>query len=515
MIAFFKRVLAEKVILFYLVITLTIAVPLISLVVLGFFFLWDHGWLLWFGLGLLCLSALSMLLQYLMRRDQASVIDQALESEETVHLPVIADWSSYDNQVWGKSLDNIARLQLASVAWTELTDALRSQLSFVARTYHKDATDAEYAFTVPELLLMMEVFSRQYRSLVLENVPFSQQLKVSTVMGYSQKATATYNTYKKVAPIVNVVRAVLTAGSSIPGQLASAFVAEFGTGLTVHMQKNMKQLLFEQVSQVAIDLYSGRLTLSDDEMALYQQTVKPPEQAQVQPLIIMVVGQVNAGKSSLVNALLEQSVAEVDLIAATDGFHPYQLSLAEGIDIILMDSPGLDGTRANADALLKEATKADLLLWLSQADQPAKALDKQLMDDWDQYFMANLGRKKPPVLLVTTHNDMLKPQHSWQPPYDLDDVESKKAQSILAASRYTREALGLADIMVVPIALRPGETPYNVDVLRDILVTMSSEARAAQLNRERLDAARSMAIVSKTLSQAAGLANEGVKLIFR
>ena len=111
---------------------------------------------------------------------------------------------------------------------------------------------------------------------------------------------------------------------------------------------------------------------------------------------------------------------------------------------------------------------------------------------------------------------MLKPKDSWHPPYDLNDMDDKKAQSIVTASHYTRETLGLADdALVVPIALKPGEVPYNIDTLRDILLTLGREARAAQLNRERLDASDRMALISKALSQTVGLASEGIKLIFR
>jgi len=519
MIGFFKRLLAERTKQFYLVAILTVLIPVILLLSLGFVFLWMQGWLLWFGLGLLCLSilsTLSMWLQHLMHRNQRKFEERTLEPEESLHLAVVADWSSYDIQIWEKSLKNISHLQLSSLDWPAVPNALRDQLFFVARTYHQNTTDAEYAFTVPDLLLMLEDFSRRYRSIVLENVPFSQGIKVSTAINISQKTATAHYAYKKAAPVIDITRALLSGGVSLPSRIASEFLAQFGKGLSEHMQKNMKQLLFEQISQVAIDLYSGRLKLSEAELTLYRQSVKEPVQAEVRPLTIMVVGQVNAGKSSLVNALLEQSVAEIDVIAATAGFHHYQLSLTEDVDIILKDSPGLDGKEAVTAALLEEASRADLLLWLSQANQPAKALDKQLMGEWDRYFNENLGRKKPPVILVTTHNDMLKPEHSWQPPYDLNDAENKKAQSIVAASRYTRETLGFTDDKaVVPIALRPGEPPYNLDVLRDTLIDMSSEARAAQLNRERLDAASSMAIVSKALSQAGGLAGEGVKLIFR
>jgi len=365
-------------------------------------------------------------------------------------------------------------------------------------------------------MLMLEVCSREYRALVVRNIPFSQDLKLSTAISWSQKSTATYQLYKKYSPILDVVRAVLSGGSSVPGIIAGGLLSEMGGGLSDHMQQNLKQMLFEQVSQVAIDLYGGRLKLSDAEMQAYRDTVQQPEETVARPLSVLIIGQVNAGKSSLVNALKEESVAGVDVLPATDGFHVYHFSLSEGVEIYLTDTPGLDGSEKVSAALLQHAVKADLLLWLSQANQPAKALDIALLKEWDQYFANNLGRKKPPVLLVTTHNDALKPQLEWSPPYDLSDTQTPKVKTIVAAAAYTREALGFSEgATVIPISLKPGVETYNIDALRDVLIALSDEARAAQLNRQRLEAADTAPLIRRALSQGVGLAGTALKLVLR
>jgi predicted GTPase len=516
MIELIKSLLSRRSSQYYLFLTLIVVMPLLTLLSLGYYFLWINDWALWFNLAILGFSIIAILLRHFLIKETEQQDDEVGDLEAPVHLSPVSDWSINDIKVWEKSLLNIESLQLSKTDWGDVFDAMLDQIAFVAANYNQGTNNFKYAFTIPEMLLMLETSSREYRGHILEKFPLSQNIKLSTLMGISETSTKAFDVYKKYSHVLDAVTAVFTAGASVPRQVASKLSAEFGKGLSEHMQANLKQLLFEQVSQVAIDLYSGRLKLSEAELSLYRKSLAVEEDVVVRPLSVMVLGQVNAGKSSLVNALLEKSVAEVDVISATAGFHHYQLSLTDDVDIILKDSPGIDGNKAGTAALLEEASNADLLLWLSQANQPAKSLDKQLMDEWDQYFDINLKRRKPPVLLVTTHNDMLKPQQSWQPPYDLDDSGNKKAQSIVAASRYTREKLGLSDdSLVIPIALRAGESPYNIDSLRDILIDMSSEARAAQLNRERLDAAGSRAIVSYTLSQTLGLASEGIKLIFR
>jgi predicted GTPase len=515
MMDFLKRILSHRARQYYVFFTFMLAIPFFTLVGMGYCYLWDHGWLLQFSLGLLGLALISMLLHYLIMQDQAQVAEQSMDNQKSVQLKPLLDWSIHDTKVWEASLINIKKLELSTVGWRDLPDAMLKQLAFVADNYHQNTSNAKYAFTIPEMLLMLEVVSRKYRGHVLENVPLSQNIKVSTIMGVSETSSKSYKVYKQYSLFLDTLRGILSAGSSVPGQIASKLGAELAKKLTDHMQQNMKQLLFEEVTQVAINLYSGRLKLSDEEMCLYRKSLPTAEEAVIRPLSVMVVGQVNAGKSSLINVLKEQSVAEVDVLPSTAGFYHYNLPLSKDLTITLIDSPGLDGNKHVANDLLEEAIKADLLIWISQANQPAKLLDKKLLDEWDHYFDKNLRRKKPPVLLVTTHNDMLKPQGSWHPPYDLNDMDDKKAQAIVMASRYTRETLGLKDAPVIPISLKPGEVPYNIDALRDILFSLSTEARAAQLNRERFDASDRIALISKALSQTVGLASKGIKLIFR
>jgi hypothetical protein len=84
---------------------------------------------------------------------------------------------------------------------------------------------------------------------------------------------------------------------------------------------------------------------------------------------------------------------------------------------------------------------------------------------------------------------------------------------MMAALRYTHESIGLSkESLAVPVSLLPGEESYNLDVLLALLNSASDEARATQLNRQRLDADASTPRVLKALQQTAGLVKVGVKL---
>ncbi len=64
--------------------------------------------------------------------------------------------------------------------------------------------------------------------------------------------------------------------------------------------------------------------------------------AQAEPLRLLLGGQVNAGKSSLINALLNEIRAASDALPLTSEFTAYELK-REGVpQALIIDSPGLD-----------------------------------------------------------------------------------------------------------------------------------------------------------------------------
>ena len=319
--------------------------------------------------------------------------------------------------------------------------------------------------------------------------------------------------YRVLSPVISALRIGINPATGLAGvfssQLASSYVGDLGE----HMQKNIRFVLFEQVTQVGIDLYSGRLKFSEEEMLAYRMAQGKPEEVELKPLSVMFVGQVNAGKSSLINALKQQCVAETDLLPSTSGLHYHPMRLANDLEIYLVDTPGLDGRKSTTRTLIEETVKADLLLWVSQANQPAMDLDRQFFEQWSGYFEKHLARKKPPLVLVTTQNDRLPPVDSWHPPYDLADSGNSKVESMLAALRYAHESIGLLEEnLAVPVALPGGGEPYNLDVLLDLLISATDEARGAQLNRERLNADSHAPRVLRAMRQTAGLVKVGVEL---
>lgn len=505
-----ERLLKNRTRELYAVVIILWLLPILALSVLGLIYLWQAGWFWWFSGALLLLSLASWLVRHLLAT-------RAEATETTVtHLDPRPDWSNHDQRVWEKSLAHIESEKLQETPWSDIPTVIFDHLAFVARAYHDDDSRAVYAFSVPELLLMLEIWSREYRAEVIENVPLVQEIKISTIMDLSDKADTAQRLYKYFGPIYRAIRTGANPVTGILSEASSHITTRILSDLGLHVQSNMKVMLFEEVTQVAIDLYSGRLKLSEEELLAYRRAQGAPALEDVIPLSVIIVGQVNAGKSSLVNALKEECVAEVDATPATAGFHHHHIQLTDDLGLYLIDTPGLDGRKETEKAILRETLKADLIIWVNQANQPAKALDHHFLEQWNSFFESNLNRKKPPILLVTTHNDMLPPIGDWQPPYDMADLENKKVRSMTEALTYTHEAIKLPEeTPAVPVCLLPGGKRFNLDVLRDLLLSISDQARAAQLNRQRLDADGRASIVMKGLRQSAGLVRSGIKIALK
>jgi predicted GTPase len=432
------------------------------------------------------------------------------------HLDPRPEWSEHDCHVWEKSIVRIEDAGLATTPWDDIPRAMYDHLAFIARVYHGDKQEAELAFSLPELLLMLETWSREYRSQVVRNMPFAHNMKISTLRSVSRRADDAWRIYNYLSPFVSALRIGINPVTGVAREFSSQLASKYMGDLGQLMQKNIRVVLFEQVTQVGIDLYSGRLRLSDQELAALRHTGQVPAELETRPLKVFVVGQVNSGKSSLVNALKAQFVTETDPLPATSGLSYHSIRMADEQEVFLVDTPGLDVQEKAQKLFLKEVVQADLLLWVSQANQPAKALDKAFYEQWAGFFAENLARKKPPIVLVTTHNDRLVSAKGWNPPYDLAQLDDPVVRVMRDALAYCHEAIGLAvDTRGVPVSLVPEQKPFNVKVLHDLLLAVSDEARAVQLNRQRLDGDGAMQSVRKAIGQAAGLLKVGVDLALK
>ncbi|MGR9053590.1 MAG: GTPase family protein, partial [Gammaproteobacteria bacterium] len=261
-----------------------------------------------------------------------------------------------------------------------------------------------------------------------------------------------------------------------------------------HLQNWLLEIYIKKVGYYAIMLYSGRLAVASERVEKVSsksredrlQAEQHLQGLEKEPLRIVVAGQTNAGKSTLINTLFDSPRAAADVVACTPELMPYLLERDGRRAGLIFDTPGY-GERSNWLAKNRaELDKTDLLLLVCDANNAARAADKAFLEGFRQLFEAQGHRKIPPMILVVTHIDQLRPLREWQPPYDIEQPDGVKARNIRAAVEAIREDLALPDaVATVPVSLgaNDGLGPYNVDSLTEAMGRQMDEADRSRLLR--------------------------------
>ncbi|MCC4788840.1 GTPase family protein [Vibrio splendidus] len=413
------------------------------------------------------------------------------------------DWSQKELSIWNDSKHHVRQQLMVDIEWGNLDQTGLEVLEFVAKKFDKKSLD----FSIPEGLKLFEEVSRRYKLVVREHIPGIEYLKVSYIK-------AGYEAYDKYGDLGQKIVKAAIWGNHLknlylnPLKVVSDLGREQATssmtrGVVDDMQYAAKQALLDEVAAVAIDLYSGRFSLEDgslkasDVSELDEQRFAP----ELEPVRIVLVGQTSSGKSSLINALKQELVAEVDVLPSTDTSTVYN-AFVDDNDVRVVDLQGLDGNPKTEALMLKEMTQADVVLWVLKANQSARDLDKQLKDRFDAFYddPKNISRKKPIVVSVVNQVDRLKPVDDWQPPYDLENPTSTKAKIIAQALEYNH--ILLQTDIVLPLAIAPEKEQFGLDILRQTLIERIADANNVQRNRQRLEAMKRGTSVKGQLNKA-------------
>ncbi|MEX1056473.1 MAG: GTPase domain-containing protein, partial [Natronospirillum sp.] len=203
------------------------------------------------------------------------------------------------------------------------------------------------------------------------------------------------------------------------------------------------------------------------------------------PVQVLIAGQVNVGKSSLVNALLQDSQVAVDLLPMTTGSERYQLT-NEGEPIaVLIDTPGITSGHSSA-WWHRQCAEVDCLVWVVAAHRADRELDLRALETLRENFRGQPQRSMPPVLVVVSHIDRLSPAREWSPPYNLIARTQPKAAAIGAALDHIAQELHLQEVEMVPVRLDQREHGYNIDLLWALLKEYLDNAKQGRAQRLQL-----------------------------
>jgi predicted GTPase len=462
-----------------------VALPWVTLLVLGMLWLWQTGRVWIWAIVAAVLGLLAWPLLRLVRRRANTEARLALGD---LSEPSRA-WTGRERDAWSEVLAIASKTDPFWFTEVEpLAASGRQTIEAVSRRFHPNDPAAWAKFTLPELLLLTERVSRDLRREALRKMPGARDITLSRVLWFKQQ-------YERYGPVMKalwrwgygawrVVRIPLNPIAAAGQEFSRVFSDKTIDAVSYRLRAMATQEFVLAVGRAAIDLYSGRLTLSDEDLHAARAQELAAADGPVGPIRLVLIGQVSAGKSSLVNALAQESRSAVGPLPTTARVAEYRLETAGRPAVSLVDMPGLeDGTEGE---FLEQVERADLVVWVTSAIQPARETDRKALIAVHAWATAQLTRRVPPIVLVLTNIDKLRPASEWQPPYDIAAPVSPKARSIRAAIDSVAKVLDLSAAAIVPVAMPADGEPYNIDAIWAAIALKLDEARLVQLDRLRV-----------------------------
>lgn len=384
-------------------------------------------------------------------------------------------------------LDRIERDELVLESLEQFVALGREILERVATHYNPGQREPLLAVQLPLLLRAIEETARDLAQ-ATATLPLAHRITIGDALrGYRlhQKIQPAYRVYRLLYPFFNWRNA-----------LFQRLVTDRLFDLTKQtLQQWLLKWYVDRIGYHAIELYSGRLLLTRQFDLSASASPRPGEAepagsappVPTEPLRLVLLGQAKAGKSSLVNALIGGAPAGTDVVPVTARVTPYVLDRPElESTLLISDLSGYEtphvSTARFAEALA-EAQRADLLLFVLSAVHAAREPDWRLLSQLRDGFAAQPAVPPPPMVVVLTHIDLLRPRQEWQPPYNIVNPQAAKAQTIRDAVQAVAATLRLPPEAVVPVCLLP-ERLYNVDeALVPLLMQVLPDAKRVLLLR--------------------------------
>jgi uncharacterized protein len=441
----------------YLISTLVL-VPIAAFVVAGAIALWQigHYVFLWWLIPICWLPA-----WLLARRWRKHFVVPEVTGE-----PPSEHWAQRDKQAW--QLVQEAQENAGTIAAERLTDPqfhLQAAMDLglrIAKVYRPTAQNPYGSRTVIEILSVAQLALEESEQRIADYVPGSYFLTIDQWRLLS-KAPRWWQLASNIGWAASIAFNPVNVTRFIASKLALG-------SATKQLQDNALAWAYAvfigRVGFYLIEMNSGRLRSGTERYKrLMRQSpaaehpapsIGPGESPEPCEVVVAVVGQVNAGKSSLINALIGQQTAEADVLPATRDVRRYRLHQADQYDSqwTLLDTPGYgeDGATTQQKRAIQTALiEADLVLLVMKVNTGARQADALVLDDLTRLQQARPDRKAAPVLGVLTHIDQLSPVMEWTPPYNWETPTGRKEEQIRESVQYHQQLLGSTLAGIVPV----------------------------------------------------------------
>ena len=240
-------------------ITLSLALPSVSLIPLGGLWLWQNGFLLHWAVGAaIAVGGSTLLARRLLRRNSALPHDWAADTSDTATTAPDPGWSPAEASAWADVQKISANVVIASL---NSRDAILSlgldTVTAVARRLHPEVSDPIWRFTVPEAFAIVEQVSRRLGTFTLTKIPLSDRMTVAQMLALYRWRGAV-GVAEKAFDLWRLVRLAnpMTAATHEVRERLSRQMLAWGQA---HVTERLARAYVAEVGRAAIDLYGGRL----------------------------------------------------------------------------------------------------------------------------------------------------------------------------------------------------------------------------------------------------------------
>ena len=357
--------------------------PYIVLVIAGAWWRFSTGWWLWWVIGTALITLSGWPLFSLLKRQTPMPAPRGAGPSP--------EWSPAGRAAWEKVEGIAGRTETEDLPLDDPQAVLglaREIVATVARSFHARSTNPLLEVPVPHLLQIVELVARDLRQTFSANIPGSHILTIHDLQRLHRLVRVAPTFYR----LYRVLTLIVNPATGLARELSGMAQERMLNASTEETKRWMVQYAVRKIGYYAIELYSGNLLLRGIEFDPYvttgsQQAIsqerKRTETLESEPLRILVIGQVKAGKSSLINALFGETRAAVDVVPRTRGVEPYLLE-RDGIRrAIIFDTAGYEDASRTAAALddaREEIERCDLIILVTSALSAARDADRQLLD---------------------------------------------------------------------------------------------------------------------------------------
>jgi predicted GTPase len=436
-------------------------------------------------------------------------------------------WTDRDREAWklvvlrAKESESLAPQKFTDLSFYVTTaEAMAMEL---ARAYHPGAADPIGRLTVPEILAVVELASHDLGEMVDRYLPAGHLLTIDHWRRTRQAA----DLYQKASNITWLISSLFS-----PVETGVRYAAS-QLGVSTPWQKLQGNLLLwfytayvNRLGAYLIELHSGRLRVGVRryrELVLAEKQNEPASPATTtarleRPQVaITTMGQAKVGKSSFINAVLGAERAHTDVIRSTEEITRYDLRARDDdARLMILDTVGYGHSGPKEDdvkATLRAAQESDVLVLVLHARNPARQADVELLRSLRDWYRAHPDLKKPPILAVLTHVDLLSPAMEWNPPYDWQNPKRTKEEQMKQAVTAVHEQLGEFLDGCIPVCTAPERVFGIEEWFLPSLVEFLDEARAVALLRSLRKEAHAERF-RKVLRQVSAAGIEAAKILW-